>query len=499
MRKKSKLFLLNGTILTLTSLFIKFSTLFFNVYISNKIDQETLGLFNLIMSIYLFFITVSTSGLNVGVTVIVSEKLALKNIKQAIQAIRTSIFLSLLFGLLSGLLILVLSKYLIKLFLYNKVSIYPLYLIAVGLPFIAMSSCINSYFSAIRKAYKAAIVQALEFIVKTIATIILLNYNITKGVDYICSSLILADVISEVFSFSIIYILFLIDIKSKKICKIKKIGQISNILYISFPIAITSCIRSGLSTLKQLIIPKQLEKFGYSTNVALSKYGIINGMVIPVIYFPAVFINSYSSLLIPEFSTYLAQKKFKAINYISNKIFKLTCAFSICISSIFIIFASDLAITLYNTTDIKIYFMIFAPLIFFIYIDTVIDSILKGLNKQLGVMICNILDLSFSVCFIYFVLPIGGFKAYIISIFLSEILNFSISLYQLIKYTKIFPNFIDWILVPMICCFISYILIHIFNFKLINMKLCLTMNILLFIIFYATSFLILNIIKRDDS
>ena len=47
--------------------------------------------------------------------------------------------------------------------------------------------------------------------------------------------------------------------------------------------------------------------------MALSSYGIITGMVLPVIMFPSTFINSFSSLLIPEFSCYLAQNNTKGI------------------------------------------------------------------------------------------------------------------------------------------------------------------------------------------
>ena len=56
---------------------MKFAALIFNIYISNQIGSEAVGVFSLVMAVYLFFITVATSGLNIAVTVIVSEKFAL--------------------------------------------------------------------------------------------------------------------------------------------------------------------------------------------------------------------------------------------------------------------------------------------------------------------------------------------------------------------------------------------------------------------------------------
>lgn len=492
MRQKSKLFLINGAILTSTSLLMKFAALIFNIYISNQIGSEAVGVFSLVMAVYLFFITVATSGLNIAVTVIVSEKFALNKNQQAIKAIRTCIFFSLLLGIAAGGLILLFSNFITSKCLHNMVSSGPLFYIAIGLPFIAMSSCISSYFATIRKAYKNAISQVFEFTIKMFATIILLKINISNGVEAICISLILADVISEICSFTLIFILYIIDIKLKKLEDIRSFGQRINILKIAFPVAVTSYIRSGLSTLKQLIIPTQLEKSGISCSRALSQYGMINGMVLPVITFPTVFTDSYSMLLIPEFSTYLAQKNYKAINYIANKIFKITCAFTMCICSIFFIFSNDLGLAIYNNIEIGYYFKIFTPFIFFMYMDHIIDCILKGLNKQFGVMCCNILDLSITTCFIYFLLPVLGIKGYVLSIFFSEVLNFSISLFQLFKYSGIKPNLIDWIVVPLFCSLVGFFVVNIWRFNFVGLVGNLIFNVFLFVLVYGVTFFIIN-------
>ena len=496
MRQKSKLFLINGAILTSTSLLMKFAALIFNIYISNQIGSEAVGVFSLVMAVYLFFITVATSGLNIAVTVIVSEKFALNKNQQAIKAIRTCIFFSLLLGIAAGGLILLFSNFITSKCLHNMVSSRPLFYIAIGLPFIAMSSCISSYFATIRKAYKNAISQVFEFTIKMFATIILLKINISNGVEAICISLILADVISEICSFTLIFILYIIDIKLKKLEDIRSFGQRINILKIAFPVAVTSYIRSGLSTLKQLIIPTQLEKSGISCSRALSQYGMINGMVLPVITFPTVFTDSYSMLLIPEFSTYVAQKNYKAINYIANKIFKITCAFTMCICSIFFIFSNDLGLTNYNKIEIGYYFKIFTPFIFFMYMDHIIDCILKGLNKQFGVMCCNILDLSITTCFIYFLLPVLGIKGYVLSIFFSEVLNFSISLFQLFKYSGIKPNLIDWIVVPLFCSLVGFFVVNIWRFNFVGLVGNLIFNVFLFVLVYGVTFFIINLLNK---
>lgn len=69
-----KLFLYNTVILTLTSILIKSIDMFFSVYVANKIGSEGAGLFELIMSIYLFATTLANAGIYLAATRIVAEE-----------------------------------------------------------------------------------------------------------------------------------------------------------------------------------------------------------------------------------------------------------------------------------------------------------------------------------------------------------------------------------------------------------------------------------------
>lgn len=59
--KLIKTFLINGIIMTLTSLILRCLEMFFTSYISQKIGTEALGLYGLVMSVYGFAITIALS------------------------------------------------------------------------------------------------------------------------------------------------------------------------------------------------------------------------------------------------------------------------------------------------------------------------------------------------------------------------------------------------------------------------------------------------------
>ena len=415
--KRTKKFIINGFILTITALITRSISMIFNIYVSNKIGSEAVGVFSLVMSVYMFFITLATSGLSIACTYLVSQKFAKEKYEEGLKAVKSCTLFAVFLGLGSSLLIILLSKVISANWLGSKVSVIPFYLIAVsvipfyliaiGLPCISISSVINGYFSAVRKAYKSAISQTLELIVKIIISVLLLKYFPLQSVESVCISLILADVISEIFSVTLLSILYKID-KSffNKRYEITGIRYKKKILSITLPISITSYIRSGLSTLKEFIVPNRLVLFGLPYTIALSEYGRVTGMAFPVILFPTVFINSFSSLIVPEFSSLQANGYKKRIIGVSNKIFIITSLFAIFITMICIVFSNNLSYFIYQNLESAKYIRIFAPLILFMYLDNIIDNMLKGLNRQFNVMICNILDLLITISILYFLLPI---------------------------------------------------------------------------------------------
>ena len=86
---------------------------------------------------------------------------------------------------------------------------------------------------------------------------------------------------------------------------------------------------------------------------------------------------------------------------------------------------------IYKSIEASYYIKLLAPLAIFIYVDTVVDSILRGLDSQVNVMLINILDLVISTSFIFFCVPKLGLTGYIISIYISEVINFTLSLMSL--------------------------------------------------------------------
>ena len=470
-----------------TALIINTITMAFNIYISNKVGTEAIGVFSLVMSVYILAITISSSGVNLATMKIISEKLATCTNCDLKHLSRQTLKISFVLGIIACVLFVFLAKTISIYWLHNKVSPTTIYLIAIALPFISMSSSINGYFCAVRKMYKSAFSQALETIIKIIAILLLLQVFINKGIEYICLALILGDFISEVLSFIFLYFIYNLDLNKLPLYR-SKINCSKRFFNICAPVAITSYIKSGLSTLKQMLIPVKLEESGLSCSTALSQYGMIGGMTMPIFMFPSVFINSFSNLLVPEITCFYERKEFYKINKTISIIFKIALGFAFCVFGIFANFSLEISSFIYNNTDVAFFLKLLCPIVLFIYLDNIIDCILKGLNKQVQIMLCNILDLFVSISFICILLPIKGILGYVIVIFISEILNFSISLFQLKKATNFTFDYLNWILRPSLAVFMATYIIKklalVWNNTLSGLVILISIFIIIYSLFY---------------
>lgn len=472
-----KSFLYNGIILTITAVIIQAMEFFFNIYISNKIGPEALGAFGLIISVYVLSITVATSGINIATTRLITEEKSTHPLINTNSIMRKCILYSLFFGLVACIILCILSKYLTNVLLHNIIPSYLFIIIAISLPFISVASALNGYFTAIRKANKNALSRFVEKTIKIVLTTYLLSLFFSDNLEFACLALILGETVCEICSCLFAYILYKFEIKKHNFSNYNKTNA-NKIFSIALPVAFASYIRSGISTLKQIIIPTRLEKFGMNYESAISNFGMVNGMVMPILMFPAVVLNCFSGLLIPEFSYFNANREFSKIENVTSKVFRVTIPFAIGFMGIFWIYANDLSLLFYNSTNTAFYIKMLCPLIIFMYLDNIIDSILKGLDKQVDIMKCNIFEGIVSILCTFFLLPILGINGYILSIYISVILNFVLSLSILLKCTKIPLNLNNILFKP-----IAYILF----LKLVLSFLPITnlVEILIFIICYG--------------
>lgn len=448
--KKVRAFFFNAALLTATSLLMRTIGVGFGVYLSNKIGAGGIGLYQLIMSVYTLAVTFASSGVSLAATRLVAEELGKGNEAGAKKAMRRCLVYSLLFGTAAAVALFRGAEFVGTVWLSDARTVGSLRLLAVSMPFIAMSSAIGGYFTAVRRVFKSAVTQVFEQMTRMVLTIMGLTVLMPKGLEYACLAIVGGGSLAELCSFFMMYLFYLVDCRRYRSGREPQKGLTRRMLGISLPVALSAYARSGLVTIEHLLIPRGLRKSGASADAALASYGLLHGMVLPVVLFPAAFLQALSGLLVPELAECRAQGKEVRINYIVGRIFQVTLLFSIGVSGIMCGFASELSLAIYKNTDTARYIAILAPLIPVMYLDTAVDGMLKGLGEQVSSMRYNIIDAFCSVVLVYLLLPKLALTGYIITIFFTELLNATLSANRLITVTQFRVNLWACIVKPVL-------------------------------------------------
>lgn len=494
-------FIINSFILTFTSIIARIIGILFRIYMSNKIGAEAIGLYQLISTAYFFVVTFCVSGLGVAVTRMVTDAIAKRDYSIAKKITLICLIITLSLSIVFGTILFSFADFIGIVFLKDIRTALPLKILSFSLPFLAVSSTFRGYFYAIRKVIYTAGEQLLEQVVEISVFVIIITGFAGQGIEYACCAIVIGTTCAEIIS--CIYSVIIYYISSRKY-KIKKGGDncFKKITEIAVPITLSSCVRSGLNLAENSLIPQGLKKFGSSGNDSLSEYGILIGMVSPVIAFPAVFLSSVSLLLIPEMSEANAVNSRKSISNMSYRVFQITLVFSIMICGMFFFFSDQLGNLIYHNSIVGFYIKVLAPLIPLIYLDSIVDGILKGLNQQMYNLLYNIIDALIRVILIYFLLPIHGIKGIIFVLFFSAILNFTLSISRLVKVTEVNFNVVDWIIKPSFAIYVSCMAVNLVLKNFLygiygNVVEIIAIFFLVALLYFALMFLI-KAIKKED-
>ena len=105
----------------------------------------------------------------------------------------------------------------------------------------------------------------------------------------------------------------------------------------------------------------------------------------------------------------------------------------------------------YHSGDAGAYLRVLAPLAPLVYLDVVVDSLLKGLDEQFNSMKYNFADSFLRVVLVLCLLRFFGMESYVCILFFSTIFNAALSLHRLLKVAQVRLSLLWHVALPLGC------------------------------------------------
>jgi len=478
---KKTVFIKNAIILTATGLILRFAGIIFKVWLAALIGSEGIGLYQLIFSVYVLASTFASSGISTAVTRLVAEELALGSKRGTLKILRRSLEITLIIALITVIIVYFGADFIAVKLLGDIRAAESLKILPLSLPFMGISSCLRGYFIARRKITPNAATQIFEQAIRIGIVYILVKSFISKGISAACKAVILGDVLAEALACIMLYFVYTADKRKLNLSGRNRPNYpiVKKILHISMPITSGRYLNSLLRTGENILVPKNLAKYPLSSANALSQFGMIKGMALPILFFPSAILNSVSTLLIPEMSEAKACGRDGLVSSATRNILKLTAIISFIFGGIFFVAGEEIGWLIYKEKDVGYLIKALSPIVPLMYLDSISDGILKGLDQQIFSFRTAISDSAIRIVLIISLLPLFGLDGFIGIMYFSNFLTCFLNVGRLLKVSHAKLFFGKEIILPLcsavtVSIFSKYILL----FLPIN-------NILVYIIFLS--------------
>jgi stage V sporulation protein B len=157
----------------------------------------------------------------------------------------------------------------------------------------------------------------------------------------------------------------------------------------------------------------------------------VSGVVYPVLFFPAAILTSLSIVIVPALTKAYVRRNRQRILSLTRRLLRLVIWFSAAVAMFLHTFAEQMAAVLFHDGSYGAAIALFVPLIPLAYLDLIVDSVLRSIDRQILATICAVADASLSLVLVWLLVPRYGVAGLAASVLSAKLLNLSLSLLQL--------------------------------------------------------------------
>ena len=445
MKNKSVHPLITGTvILTLTGMLSRLIGFFYRIYLSRIFGEEGMGIYQLISPVLSLSYSLTAAGYQTAISKLVAERTA-KQDNAPLHPLFAALSLSLPLSFLCNFIIYAFADQIAVHLLLEQRTASMLKILSFSIPFTAIHSCINGYFYGSKKTAVPAATQLIEQCIRVACVSFLASHALAKGAALTINVAVFGLAVGEFGSMLVSVISMYVTIlrlqKSKNTTpanahtylhtdsfpsqflssRATHSATYISLLSMVLPLTANRIILNLLQSLESVSIPARLRLYGYDTSTALSVYGVLTGMAMPLIFFPNALTGSISVLLLPMISEAYALGNLQKVKKYTLQTVKFCALLGVICMSLFLFLGKWIGTHLFQS-DLAGHFIITLSFLCpFLYLDTTLSSILQGLGMAGHIFIMNISSLLLRLAFVFFAIPKFGITGYLWGILASQI------------------------------------------------------------------------------
>lgn len=296
-------------LLTITGIVSSLVGFGYRILLSQRIGAENMGLYQLIMPIYSVLLALSSVGLSAAVAYLSARYQAVGNRRAVWQLRSLALRLFFLLAILPCALLLVFSDGISVHLLGDARTRLGLMLLVPCLLLTGVENLQKNYFYGVGVVRPAALTELVEQVIRSLAVLLLLALFLPCSPERIVGLILCGMIFCELFSAVTQTILFRRHLGP--VMHLRGEGKAAralrgDILRIAAPVGMTAFLGNILGSANSVLVPRLLVQSGMELSEAMSRFGVMFGMTLPMLFLPTAFLGALSLVLAPKLSEAMA-------------------------------------------------------------------------------------------------------------------------------------------------------------------------------------------------
>lgn len=370
-------------LLTAVSLFGQGVGFVYRVFLSRMVGAEVMGLYQLVMPVFSVLMSLTAIGFTVACSNLSARYQALGNHAAAAQTVRSCIAGFLTAFAVVALVVAPLSDPISAGLLGDARAQLGLLLL---LPCVLLTGLENIHkhsFYGLGRVAPPAFTEILEQLIRTGAVLGLLWYFLPQNPERTVGLIVCGMILCEVFSAVTLSVLyrraFGRNPKGERMDG-RVLGK--NIRSIALPIGWTALLGNLMGAATSVLIPQRLVRAGADVSSAMSAFGVMCGMTLPMLTLPTAFISAMSLVLLPKLSQARALGRTDLIRRRAGKAITATAWLILPTSALLAVVGPPLGRALFREPSVGLFAAPLALGVVLTCFESVLAGCLNGLGKQ---------------------------------------------------------------------------------------------------------------------
>lgn len=457
-------YLKNAALMTGTDILLRLAGMGLRIYLANALGGEGMGLYQLVLAVYSLFVTLATAGVSVAATRLMTEELSRAPAEARGMLVRL-LSAGIGLGALSMAAQFGLAGLAAKWWLGDVRAAASLRVSAFGLPWMAVSAVLRGFFIARRRVEPNLISQLGEQTVRIGLICFALEWAREFDTGEECTVVMLATAVSEAVSTGMMLLFYRREAavcfgKRPAACPKDPARRLWEILW---PVEGGRCLSSALRTAENMLVPACLTIWLAASGQgareeAVTQYGNLKGMALPLLTFPFGLLSSLSVLLMPEVTQAYMQGETCRLQALVDRMLRLTGYFSALGGALFWVWGTPLAWMLYHSTEAGAYLEILGPAMPLFCMESMVDGAMKGIGEQRAGFRYSVWDSIFRIGGVMLLLPHFGMKGFLFVILMSSFYTCIANTSRLLRCCGMPPHPVRWLGAPGLAAILSAVI-----------------------------------------